>query len=150
MKRLATLLLTAISLSANGQGFIDLDFETANLSPVPPNHGGPVPIASALPGWSASAGSEPFTEVLQNAIDYGAANVSIPGRIIPQPARNHKPMEPLARLTETTRSSCNRGSEGIPIRAIPPTCPSAKMEQFQSVCSLSSLRLGRDHTQPRL
>ena len=79
MKFLATLLLTAISLSANGQGFIDLDFETANLSPVPPNHGGPVPIASALPGWSASAGSEPFTEVLQNAIDYGAANVSILG-----------------------------------------------------------------------
>jgi len=81
MKFLATLLLTAISLSANGQGFIDLDFETATLNPTPiPNSlQGFVPAASGLPGWTVYLGNTQQSQVLQNAFYNSTAVVDILG-----------------------------------------------------------------------
>ena len=69
----------ALNLAANSQGFVNLDFESANLAPSPPNQVKYVPIASALPGWTASAGSAPINQVMQNSFDFGTANVSILG-----------------------------------------------------------------------
>jgi hypothetical protein len=51
-------MLLAVALSVHGQGtFQNLDFESANLAPIAAGQlGVEVPIASALPGWSASFG----------------------------------------------------------------------------------------------
>jgi hypothetical protein len=68
-------------LSAHAQGpFQNLDFESANLSPIPSGqYGGDVPITSALPGWSASIGGVQVTQVLQNNSTIGTASIDILG-----------------------------------------------------------------------
>jgi len=65
----------------HGQGtFQNLDFESANLSPVSAGlRGGAVPISSALPGWSGLLGTSPVTSVLQNNYDTRDAGISILG-----------------------------------------------------------------------
>jgi len=74
-----TLFLLFAGNMMHGQGtFQNLDFESANLPPVPAGQfGGPVPIASALPGWSAEYGTTPITQVLQNNYTISAASVDI-------------------------------------------------------------------------
>jgi len=60
--------------------FQNLGFESANLTPIPQGqHGNLVPIGQALPGWSAFVGSLQVTEVLQNNLLAGGANISILG-----------------------------------------------------------------------
>jgi hypothetical protein len=70
-------LLTVLSAQAQAT-FQNLDFESANLS----NPSGPyneVPISSALPGWSASIGGVPVTEVWANDYSLGAATIDVFG-----------------------------------------------------------------------
>jgi len=74
----------ALLVSASGslgQGtFQNLDFESANLSPVPGGqYGGFVPITNALPGWSGYIGANQVTTVLQNAEASGNASIDILG-----------------------------------------------------------------------
>jgi hypothetical protein len=67
------------SLLAQG-AFQNLDFESANLAPVPAGQfGGLVPITNALPGWSGFYGTNELTRVLQNNFTLGAAAVDIIG-----------------------------------------------------------------------
>ena len=67
------------SLHAQGT-FQNLDFESANLSPIPAGqYGGEVPLSSALPGWNASIGGVALTQVLQNSYDLGQASIDILG-----------------------------------------------------------------------
>jgi hypothetical protein len=82
-KLIAILASVAIgSLLAHAQGtFQNLDFESVNLTPVPPQVWPQtfVPISSALPGWNASIGGDAVTEILQNGYDSGTASVDILG-----------------------------------------------------------------------
>jgi hypothetical protein len=67
-------------LTAHAQGiFQNLDFESANLSPTPSEYGGYVPIASALPGWTASIGGVAVTQVAQDDYTLGEAYIDIFG-----------------------------------------------------------------------
>jgi len=66
--------------NATGQDFQNLDFESANLSPVPPGQfGGFVSITNALPGWSGYLGLNQVTSVWQNDLSLGAASIDILG-----------------------------------------------------------------------
>jgi len=81
-KSIAAFLMVFISvLSAQAQGtFYNLNFESANLTPIPAGqYGGDVPISSALPNWSASISGVPVTQVLQNNYTLGAASIDILG-----------------------------------------------------------------------
>jgi hypothetical protein len=72
--------------SAEGQGtFLNLDFESANVSGYPPSSGG-VPISAALPGWSAYFGSNQTTVVSYDAISIGGAVISIVDRNVSIPS----------------------------------------------------------------
>jgi len=65
------------SLCAQGT-FQNLDFESANLTPVPAGkYGGNVSISAALPGWTAEYGTTPITQVLQNNYTISTASVDI-------------------------------------------------------------------------
>jgi len=74
-----------ISLSgamlANAQGtFQNLNFESANLTPIPAGqYGGSVSIVSALPDWTGYLGTVQQTQVLQNNYDLGSATINILG-----------------------------------------------------------------------
>jgi hypothetical protein len=62
------------------QGFINLDFELANLPSIPAGQsGGLVPITSALPGWNGYIGDLQITQVLHNDVTIGDASVDIFG-----------------------------------------------------------------------
>jgi hypothetical protein len=72
-------LLAAIPAQAQGT-FQNLNFESANLTPIPSGQdGGEVPISSALPGWSGDIGDTPVTQVLQNNYTLGQAGIDIFG-----------------------------------------------------------------------
>ena len=64
--------------SALAQGFVNLDFESADLSAY---GAGPaqVPIADAIPGWTGYLGNNLQTSVLYNSLDIGSANLAILG-----------------------------------------------------------------------
>ncbi len=85
MKRIKLIALSVgvalAALSAHAQTFQDLDFESATLSPVPPNYGPTVyvPVSSALPGWTAYLGADLQTQVIQNSYGFGQAEVDIFG-----------------------------------------------------------------------
>jgi hypothetical protein len=65
---------------AEAQGFINLDFESANLTPTPAGeYGGEVSAADALPGWQAFLGTEQISQILQNNFTLGNASVDILG-----------------------------------------------------------------------
>jgi hypothetical protein len=77
--RFSVAFLAALSAQAQGT-FQNLNFESANLSPIPSGqYGGDVPITSALPGWNASIGGVAVTQVLQNNYTLGAASIDIFG-----------------------------------------------------------------------
>jgi hypothetical protein len=60
--------------------FQNLDFESANLTPIASGQPGvEVPITSALPGWSGDIGSSPVTQVFQNGFSTGAPGIDILG-----------------------------------------------------------------------
>jgi hypothetical protein len=72
-------LLAAVSAEAQGT-FQNLNFESANLTPIPSGqYGGEVPISSAMPGWDASIGGVAVTQVLQNSSTLGGAHIDIFG-----------------------------------------------------------------------
>jgi hypothetical protein len=73
----SSILLAAFSAPAQ-TAFQNLSFESANLSS-PSGPFNEVPISSALPGWSASIGGVPVTQVLQNNYTLGAASIDIFG-----------------------------------------------------------------------
>ncbi len=66
--------------NGSGQTFQNLNFESANLSPVSSGQfGGSVEITNALPGWSGYIGTNQVTTVSQNAVTLGAASIGILG-----------------------------------------------------------------------
>ncbi len=83
--RLVAGLALVLSLAgAMAQGtFQNLNFESASLTPVPAGqYGGPVPISSALPGWSGysqTPGTNQVSQVLQNNFTLGAASIDVLG-----------------------------------------------------------------------
>ncbi len=67
------------ALPARAQGtFQNLNFESANLSN-PSGIFNEVPIANALPDWSASIGGVPVTEVWANDYSLGTATIDVLG-----------------------------------------------------------------------
>lgn len=70
-----------MALDVQSQGnFQNLDFESANLNPVPPGeYGGLVPVALAFPGWTGYAGTNQVSQTRQNALTLGAPNLAIFG-----------------------------------------------------------------------
>jgi len=79
--KITTLILSIIAVPfAFSQGFLNLDFESANISGYPPNSMN-VPISSALPGWGAyfiSGGTtNTLTQVGYDAISLGSAGISV-------------------------------------------------------------------------
>ncbi len=76
MKLATVAFLVALPFSTLAQAaFQNLDFESANLSPV--QNGGEVSITAALPGRSAEIDGMPVTQVLQNDYNLGAASIDI-------------------------------------------------------------------------
>jgi len=74
-----TLLFSAYFVQAQA-AFVNLGFESANLTPIPQGQFGTfVPISQALPGWIGFLGTNPVTSVLQNNAAIGSANISILG-----------------------------------------------------------------------
>jgi hypothetical protein len=76
------IILIAYSYSVSAQGtFQNLDFESATLSPVPPNSGPPVyvPISSGLPGWTGYIGTVQQAQIIQNTFGLGQAEIDILG-----------------------------------------------------------------------
>jgi hypothetical protein len=78
-------ILTSIPLllacqSGFSQGFVNLNFESANVSGYAPDSSD-VPITSALPGWSAnlinSGSTSPVTQVWYDGISLGGALISV-------------------------------------------------------------------------
>ena len=57
-----------------------MNFESANLSPVPSGqYGGEVSSTNAIPGWTAFLGTNQTTQVLQNNLTLGDASIDILG-----------------------------------------------------------------------
>jgi hypothetical protein len=79
--RLACFVAASFCLSRNvyGQGFVNLDFESADVSGYSP--GQPVPVGSALPGWGAyfitGGTTNALTQVRYDGISAGTAAISI-------------------------------------------------------------------------
>ena len=66
--------------NAEAQGFVNLDFESATLFPVPSGQfGGEVSSTNAIPGWTGSLGTIQVTQVLQNNFTLGNASIDILG-----------------------------------------------------------------------
>jgi hypothetical protein len=70
----------AAGLSAMAQGFVNLDFESANV-PNGTSVNSLIPIASALPGWSGSfsnlTGVTPATQVVYGGLSLGGVELSL-------------------------------------------------------------------------
>jgi hypothetical protein len=64
--------------SAPAQGFVNLDFEAANLSAYGTGPAA-VPTTNALPGWTAYTYGSPASTIFFNTVSVGAAAVSIQG-----------------------------------------------------------------------
>lgn len=62
------------------QAFQNLDFEDANLSPIPEGqYGGLVPITNAVPYWTGYFNTKQVSQVLQNNFTLGAPSIDILG-----------------------------------------------------------------------
>ena len=62
------------------QNFINLDFESANLSPIQAGQvGGSVPTTNAIPGWTAFVNGIQLTQILQNSANLFVPSISILG-----------------------------------------------------------------------
>jgi hypothetical protein len=79
--KLSLLYLISVPLLLQAQGtFQNLDFESANLAPVPSGQfGGLVPISDALPSWTAYLGTGQTSQILQNNLAGGSPSISILG-----------------------------------------------------------------------
>ncbi len=67
-------------ISVQARAYVNLDFESAILTPTPPGQfGGSVPIGLALPGWSGYLGTNRVANVLQNNLTLGNASIDILG-----------------------------------------------------------------------
>lgn len=75
------ILCSLLALRVNGQSsFLNLDFESAQLQPVPVGqYGGYVPFAAALPGWTGYLGGSLATLALQNNAVLGGPEIDILG-----------------------------------------------------------------------
>lgn len=75
------LLAFSVVSHVQGQGaFQNLDFESANLTPIPQGQQGSlVPISAGLPGWTGFLGSSQTAQVLHNGFSTGAASIDILG-----------------------------------------------------------------------
>ena len=62
--------------NGQAQGFVNLNFESANVSGFSPNSSD-VPISSALPGWSGAYGSTPVSQVWYDGISLGGTIISV-------------------------------------------------------------------------
>jgi len=69
------ILFLIIKHPVEAQGFVNLNFESANVSGFQPES--IVPISSALPGWSGFYGSDPTSQVLYDVISLDAAMISL-------------------------------------------------------------------------
>jgi hypothetical protein len=78
---LSVVLMLVATPAGLAQGtFQNLNFESANLTAIPPGQsGGEVSLSAALPGWNASIGGTPVTQVLQNNLTLGNASIDILG-----------------------------------------------------------------------
>ena len=66
--------------SLHARAFVNLDFESADLTPIPPGQfGGSAPIGFALPGWTGYLGTNRVSSVLQNNLTLGTASLDILG-----------------------------------------------------------------------
>ncbi len=72
----ATLLLTA--QTALTQGFINLNFESANVAAYGPGPTG-VPTTNGIPGWTAYIFGNPQSYIFYNTLSLGAASVDLQG-----------------------------------------------------------------------
>lgn len=70
------ILLLLLMQNLHGQGFVNLDFEAANVSGFPPGSSD-VPVSSAFPGWTASYGTNVVNLVWYDAISIGGAIISV-------------------------------------------------------------------------
>jgi hypothetical protein len=71
--------LAVLSVQAQGT-FQNLNFESADLSPIPSGQfGGEVSLSSALPDWNGLIDGTVVTQVLQNNETLGAASIDILG-----------------------------------------------------------------------
>ena len=62
------------------QGFVNLDFELANLTSIPAGQfGGYVSSTNAIPNWTAFIDGNQTTQVLQNNLTVGAPSIEILG-----------------------------------------------------------------------
>lgn len=67
-------LLGTSMYSALAQGFVNLDFEAANVSGY---SAGPVPTEDAIPGWTAYIGTTVQSDINYNTLSLGAPSVAI-------------------------------------------------------------------------
>ena|SRR5438876_9410777 len=72
---------TCAVLTAGAQGtFQNLNFEAANLTPVPPGQfGGSASISNALPFWTGYLGTNQVTQVFHNNVSLGGPSIDIFG-----------------------------------------------------------------------
>ena len=70
------ILIQIFTLSVEAQGFINLDFESANVSSFST---GFVPATNAFPGWTAYIGGNQVDEVVYNTSPLDAAEVTLQG-----------------------------------------------------------------------
>src|SRR6266436_309416 len=69
-----------LMFSLHARAFVNLDFESADLTPIPPGQfGGSAPIGFALPGWTGYLGTNRVSSVLQNNLTLGTASLDILG-----------------------------------------------------------------------
>jgi hypothetical protein len=70
------ILLLVLKHHVDAQGFVNLNFESANVSGYPINSSD-VPINSALPGWSGFYGGNPTSQVWYDGISTGGNMISL-------------------------------------------------------------------------
>ncbi len=76
MKITLVIILICADQLGLSQGFVNLNFEAANLSAY---GAGPavVPVTNAIPGWSAYVGNSPQTSILYNNVALGNTSIAI-------------------------------------------------------------------------
>jgi hypothetical protein len=72
------ILLSGLTAATSfGQGFVNLNFESANVAVLPPGQFEEVSPANAFPGWQLSWGALPATRVLHNTTTAGSVMTSL-------------------------------------------------------------------------
>jgi len=75
----AGLLGFGIAITSYGQGFVNLNFESANVSPFGPGSSETVSATDAFPSWSVYWGAELATTAFHNTVPIGSVQASILG-----------------------------------------------------------------------